>query len=88
MLSSRLGHAASQARRATCQRLFKNPTRVVSNRFIGRQTRFTLNTGATIPALGFGTFQDPDAQEEAYVCASARCLNELTSEPVLFELSS
>ncbi|KAK7398610.1 hypothetical protein QQX98_012019 [Neonectria punicea] len=30
-----------------------------------RQTRFQLNTGASIPAIGFGTFQDPDAQEDA-----------------------
>lgn len=29
-----------------------------------RNTRFTLNTGDKIPAIGFGTFQDPDAQEE------------------------
>lgn len=30
-----------------------------------RQTRLQLNTGASIPAIGFGTFQDPDAQEDA-----------------------
>lgn len=24
---------------------------------------FVLNTGATIPAIGLGTFQDPDEQE-------------------------
>lgn len=30
-----------------------------------RQTRHKLNTGASIPAIGFGTFQDPDAQEDA-----------------------
>ena len=30
-----------------------------------RQTRFQLNTGALIPAIGFGTFQDPGAQEDA-----------------------
>lgn len=30
-----------------------------------RQTRFQLNTGAQIPAVGFGTFQDPGAQEDA-----------------------
>lgn len=30
-----------------------------------RNTRHTLNTGAQIPALGFGTFQDSNAQEEA-----------------------
>ncbi|KAL5603479.1 hypothetical protein FOVSG1_006229 [Fusarium oxysporum f. sp. vasinfectum] len=28
-------------------------------------TSFKLNTGASIPAIGFGTFQDPDAQEHA-----------------------
>ncbi|KAJ5230311.1 Aldo/keto reductase [Penicillium chrysogenum] len=28
-----------------------------------RATSYTLNTGAKIPALGFGTFQDPDSQE-------------------------
>lgn len=30
-----------------------------------RATSYTLNTGAKIPALGFGTFQDPDSQEES-----------------------
>ncbi|KAI1761022.1 NADP-dependent oxidoreductase domain-containing protein [Hypoxylon sp. FL1150] len=29
-----------------------------------RDTRFPLNTGDSIFAIGFGTFQDPDAQEE------------------------
>ncbi|OQD89022.1 hypothetical protein PENANT_c003G08548 [Penicillium antarcticum] len=29
-----------------------------------RATSYTLNTGAKIPALGFGTFQDPDSQED------------------------
>ncbi|KAI1440312.1 NADP-dependent oxidoreductase domain-containing protein [Annulohypoxylon stygium] len=39
---------------------------VQSNRQIQtRSTRFTLNTGAKIPAVGFGTFQDADAQEDA-----------------------
>ncbi|KAI0483914.1 putative aldehyde reductase [Xylariaceae sp. FL0804] len=33
--------------------------------------RFKLNTGAEIPAIGFGTFQDPDAQEEA-VCRALK----------------
>ncbi|MBE3042803.1 aldo/keto reductase [Candidatus Bathyarchaeota archaeon] len=32
-------------------------------------TTFTLNTGAKIPALGFGTWQDADAQEEAVTTA-------------------
>lgn len=37
--------------------------------FIHQQQRgvrtHKLNTGASIPAIGFGTFQDPDAQEVA-----------------------
>lgn len=28
-------------------------------------TRYKLNTGAEIPALGFGTWQDEEAQEAA-----------------------
>jgi alcohol dehydrogenase (NADP+) len=28
-------------------------------------TTHRLNTGATIPAIGFGTWQDKDAQENA-----------------------
>lgn len=30
-----------------------------------RSVQWELNTGAKIPAIGFGTFQDADAQEEA-----------------------
>lgn len=37
-----------------------HPSRALST----RATTYTLNTGAKIPALGFGTFQDPDSQEE------------------------
>ncbi len=29
------------------------------------KTQFTLNTGAKIPAIGFGTWQDKDSQEDA-----------------------
>jgi len=32
-------------------------------------THFTLNTGAKIPAIGFGTWQDKDAQEDAVAIA-------------------
>ena len=28
-------------------------------------TKFTLNSGTEIPAIGFGTWQDKDAQEDA-----------------------
>lgn len=34
-----------------------------------RTTRYTLNTGAKIPALGFGTFQDVNAQEDGVALA-------------------
>lgn len=37
---------------------------LTASRAISTQTRFKLNTGASIPAIGFGTFQDPDAQED------------------------
>jgi len=33
------------------------------------QTKFKLNTGAQIPAIGFGTWQDKDAQEDAVAIA-------------------
>jgi hypothetical protein len=36
---------------------------------ITRATRYTLNTGAKIPALGFGTFQDADAQVDGVALA-------------------
>lgn len=36
-----------------------------------RATRNTLNTGAKIPALGFGTFQDPDSQVDT-VCRALK----------------
>lgn len=32
-------------------------------------TRFKLNTGTEIPAIGFGTWQDKDAQEDAVYVA-------------------
>lgn len=41
----------------------------ISNQLLPQQrtmaTKFKLNTGAEIPAVGFGTWQDKDAQEEA-----------------------
>jgi diketogulonate reductase-like aldo/keto reductase len=48
----------------------KLPSLYYSRGVATRATTFKLNTGANIPALGFGTFQDPDAQEDAV----ARCL--------------
>lgn len=34
-----------------------------------RNTKFKLNTGAEIPAIGFGTWQDEQAQEGAVLAA-------------------
>lgn len=34
-----------------------------------RNTKFKLNTGAEIPAIGFGTWQDEEAQEKAVLTA-------------------
>lgn len=48
----------------------KLPSFYYSRGLATRATTFKLNTGNHIPALGFGTFQDPDAQEDAV----ARCL--------------
>lgn len=49
------------ARAARCKQL--TSVRTVAT----RATQYTLNTGAKIPALGFGTFQDPESQEDT-VC--------------------
>lgn len=40
------------------------PTPTSSRALNTRAISYTLNTGAKIPALGFGTFQDPDSQED------------------------
>lgn len=54
----------SLAQAAHCRRPY---TRFIST----RATRRTLNTGAKIPALGFGTFQDPDSQVDT-VCRALK----------------
>ncbi|KAH8769018.1 NADP-dependent oxidoreductase domain-containing protein [Diaporthe sp. PMI_573] len=51
----------SNANLHTFRRHILNQVRGIST----RQIRYQLNTGASIPAIGFGTFQDPDAQEDA-----------------------
>lgn len=53
----------SQLRRSAATTISGTQTRFA--RKITTQTRFKLNTGAAIPAIGFGTFQDPQAQEDA-----------------------
>lgn len=39
-----------------------------------RATRYTLNIGTQIPALGFGTFQDPASQENTICRAFKKCM--------------
>lgn len=53
----------SQRLIAQPQLAFQQFTRMAST------TTAKLNTGATIPALGFGTWQDKDAQEDAVLTA-------------------
>lgn len=56
--------ASGAARTAALRKAFA-PLRQHSSRALAtRATSYTLNTGAKIPALGFGTFQDADSQEE------------------------
>lgn len=37
----------------------------IQSRNMASVTQVKLNTGASIPAIGFGTWQDKDAQEDA-----------------------
>lgn len=39
-------------------------SRLAKRTIVTQQTTYRLNTGAKIPALGFGTFQDAEAQEQ------------------------
>ncbi|RAK99316.1 aldo/keto reductase [Aspergillus ibericus CBS 121593] len=50
---------ASRLTRASLRTALLSPRRTLTT----RTTSYTLNTGAKIPALGMGTFQDPDSQE-------------------------
>lgn len=40
-----------------------------TSRMASQSTKLKLNTGAEIPAIGFGTWQDPDAQESSVLTA-------------------
>jgi diketogulonate reductase-like aldo/keto reductase len=59
---------ASLAARATQVKMLRRmscfSTSIASRVLSTRATSYTLNTGAKIPALGFGTFQDHDSQED------------------------
>lgn len=51
-------------------------------------TEFKLNTGAAIPAIGFGTWQDADAQEEAVVTALKAGYKHIDTAQMFVEKSS
>lgn len=57
---SSIKHVSKMARYVRCASQLSPTAHLIHT----RNTRFTLNTGDSIPAIGFGTFQDPDAQEE------------------------
>lgn len=59
-MTSRTARAAS-ARVSQLANQLTPQTRTVAT----LNTKFKLNTGAEIPAVGFGTWQDRDAQEDA-----------------------
>jgi alcohol dehydrogenase (NADP+) len=67
MLALRRTHFTLRQRIPSAKRCFSqtSPTRIRS---------FTLNTGAKIPAIGVGTFQDVDAQEDAVALSLKRGL--------------
>ncbi|KAF9888303.1 hypothetical protein FE257_008876 [Aspergillus nanangensis] len=60
MASLASGAARTAALRTSFAPLRQNSLRTLAT----RATSYTLNTGAKIPALGFGTFQDAESQEE------------------------
>lgn len=41
----------------------------ITHTSVRNMTTFKLNTGASVPAIGFGTWQDKDAQEGAVLAA-------------------
>ncbi|CAI7633562.1 unnamed protein product [Penicillium pancosmium] len=56
--------AARAARVTALERKSVFTTSTASRALNTHATSYTLNTGAKIPSLGFGTFQDPDSQED------------------------
>lgn len=56
--------AARATRVAVNKKYFLSNRQPSSRTLATRATSYTLNTGAKIPALGFGTFQDPESQED------------------------
>lgn len=63
---------AQSARRIASARVSQLSKQLTQTRNMASITKFKLNTGQTIPAIGFGTWQDKDAQEEA-VTEALKC---------------
>ncbi|PVI08439.1 Aldo/keto reductase [Periconia macrospinosa] len=64
--------SSAQALRTATQRLTQTTAHLkprTCTRMAHNATKYTLNTGAKIPALGFGTWQDREAQEPAVTIA-------------------
>ncbi|KAI7179038.1 hypothetical protein KC352_g23845, partial [Hortaea werneckii] len=61
--------AISRASQLTSQFTTRNPVQQQLRQASTAGTAHKLNTGASIPALGFGTWQDKDAQEPAVTTA-------------------
>ncbi|GAB7361014.1 hypothetical protein MBLNU230_g1057t1 [Neophaeotheca triangularis] len=66
LLSTTIGRLAQVSRQLSSQ---QNATRQQLRMASTAGTMHKLNTGASIPALGFGTWQDKEAQEEAVLTA-------------------
>jgi hypothetical protein len=64
-LSSAINRVAAVSQQLSSQQAIKSQVRNAST----SSTTFKLNTGASIPAIGFGTWQDKDAQEPAVLAA-------------------
>lgn len=65
-VTSRLAHLATQIFPSST---FASRSSINQSVRMASTTTFKLNTGASIPAIGFGTWQDKDAQEEAVLTA-------------------
>jgi alcohol dehydrogenase (NADP+) len=68
-LPKSVSSATSRLAQVSQQFSSQAPLRQQQARMVHQGTMHKLNTGASIPALGFGTWQDKEAQEPAVVAA-------------------
>jgi alcohol dehydrogenase (NADP+) len=64
-LNSAIGRISQVSQQLSSQAPIRQQLRMAST----ANTQFKLNTGASIPAIGFGTWQDKEAQESAVIAA-------------------